>query len=163
MTVGKGKKKKTEQQIRGCCSNASPGKTVFSSHVSYLLANVPSVISAGCCAASTTVNRDRGTGPPRLLRTASQFCTSLGSAGNHHVLSVGIHPAPAVARKAIQSNGPVLNIGRVAEAAEVDASIICPRGTACPRPQRCAELPAPPRTAEIADIREQIIQDATAG
>ncbi len=113
------------------------------------------------------------------------------SAGNHHVLSVGIDLAPALesqgydaseltasiaescsagggkgkapplARRAISSTGQVLNIGWVAEAAETDASIICPRSTACPRPQRCAELPAVPRTTEIADIREQIIREAS--
>jgi len=130
-------------------------------------------------------------GERSLLYCCHSFRT-LDSAGNHHVLSVGIDlapalesqgynapditesiaakcragggkgPAPAQAKKAIQSTGQVLNIGWVAEAAEAEASIICPRSTACPRPQRCADLPALPRTPEIADIREQIIREATA-
>ena len=128
-------------------------------------------------------------GERSLLYCCHSFRT-LDSAGNHHVLSVGIDlapalesqgynaleitesiaancrtgggkgPAPSTAKKAVQSTGQVLNIGWVAEAAEAEASIICPRSTACPRPQRCADLPALPRTAEIADIREQIMRDA---
>ena len=113
------------------------------------------------------------------------------SAGNHHVLSVGVDlapalesqgydpaeltaaigrrcdagggkgPAPTDAKMAIRSTGEVLNIGWVADAVESDASIICPRSSACPRHQRCADLPSMPRTTEIAEIREQIIRAAT--
>ncbi|NND36172.1 MAG: DUF3612 domain-containing protein [Gammaproteobacteria bacterium] len=112
------------------------------------------------------------------------------SAGNLHVLSAGIDLAPALesqgydpaeltaaigsncdkgggkgtiprlAQNAIRSTGEVLNIGWVAEAVESDASIICPRSSACPRPQRCAELPTMQATTEIADIRDAIIRGA---
>lgn len=128
-------------------------------------------------------------GDRALLYCCHSFRT-LDSAGNHHVLSVGIDLAPALesqgydpaeligsisancsagggkgsappaAKRAIESTGQVLNIGWVAEAVESDASIICPRSSACPRPRRCADLPTVPRTTEIADIREQIIGDA---
>jgi hypothetical protein len=129
-------------------------------------------------------------GDRSLLYCCHSFRTQ-DSAGNHHVLSVGIDLVPAMesqgfdtddlvtaiatsarrsggrgtlparARQAIQSTGRVLNIGWVAEAADSPASIICPRSTACPRPKRCAELPSMPKTAEIAEIRDQIIRDAS--
>lgn len=129
-------------------------------------------------------------GDRSLLYCCHSFRTQ-DSAGNHHVLSVGIDLVPALesqgfdtddivaaiatsarrvggrgtlparAKQAIQSTGRVLNIGWVAEAAESPASIICPRSTACPRPKRCAELPSMPKTAEIAKIRDQIIRDAS--
>jgi len=131
-----------------------------------------------------SVLRDGG----RSLLYCCHSMRTLDSAGNHHVLSVGIDLAPALesqgyepaeltetiaanctagggkgatpaaARKAIRSTGQVLNIGWVSEAADSDASIICPRSTACPRPRRCADLPTMARTTEIADIREQIIR-----
>jgi len=63
------------------------------------------------------------------------------------------------AQQAIRSTGRVLNIDWVAEAVEQPASIICPRSSACPRPKRCADLPAIPRTAEIGVIRDEVIHD----
>ncbi len=113
------------------------------------------------------------------------------SAGNAHVLSVGIDLAPALesqgfdtadlvgsiaerchshggqalpvksAQQAIRSTGRVLNMDWVAEAVEKPASIICPRSTACPRPKRCADLPSMPPAAEIGSIRDEIIGDAS--
>jgi len=111
------------------------------------------------------------------------------SAGNAHVLSVGIDLVPALesqgfdtadlvngiaercrrhggqalpavtAQQAIRSTGRVLNIDWVAEAIDRPASIICPRSAACPRPKRCADLPSIARTAEIGTIRDEIIRD----
>jgi len=111
------------------------------------------------------------------------------SAGNPHVLSVGIDLAPALesqgfdigdlvgdiaercrcnggqalptaaTQQAIRSTGRVLNIDWVTEAVEQPASIICPRSSACPRPRRCADLPSVPPTAEINVIRDEIIRN----
>ncbi len=128
-------------------------------------------------------------GERSLLYCCHSFRTK-DSAGNAHVLSVGIDLGPALesqgfdaadlvlsiaercrqgggkalpsvtAQQAIRSTGRVLNIGWVAEAIDQPASIICPRSAACPRPKRCADLPAVPRTAEIGTIRDEIIRDA---
>jgi len=113
------------------------------------------------------------------------------SAGNPHVLSVGIDLVPAIesqgfdsaglvesiasachkgrgealapraAKQAILSTGRVLNIAWISEAAELPASIICPRSTGCPRPVRCKDLPSLSKTAAISDVRRQIIEETT--
>jgi hypothetical protein len=118
------------------------------------------------------------------LRTAD-------SAGNPHVLSVGVDlspalesqgfytasivqsiaaacqkgggqgPVPKSARQAIRETGRVLSMAWISEAVELPASIICPRSTECPRPVRCEDLPTVPPIAEINDIRQQIIHDDT--
>jgi len=127
-------------------------------------------------------------GERSLLYCCHSFRTK-DSAGNAHVLSVGIDLIPALesqgfdtadivhsiaercqqnggealpsrtAKQAISNTGRVLNIDWVAEAVEQPASIICPRSTACPRPKRCADLPAIPRTAEIGVARYVVICD----
>lgn len=126
-------------------------------------------------------------GDRSLLYCCHSFRTT-DSAGNHHVLSVGIDLVPALeaqgydttdlvqgiardchlgggqatpshlARLAIKSAGRVLNIGWVSDALDSPASIICPRSTSCPRPDRCEDLTDIPRTAEIGSIRQEIIQ-----
>jgi transcriptional regulator with XRE-family HTH domain len=126
-------------------------------------------------------------GDRSLLYCCHSFQTT-DSAGNHHVLSVGIDLVPALesqgyetaelvqgiakecrlsggqsrpshaAQRAIKSAGRVLNIGWVSDAADTPASIICPRSTACPRPERCEDLTDMPRAAEIGSIRQEIIQ-----
>lgn len=123
-----------------------------------------------------------------LLYCCHSFRTR-DSAGNAHVLSVGIDLLPALesqgfdaaeivrdiatrcrqgggqarpaitAQQAIRRTGRVLNIDWVAEAVDQPASIICPRSAACPRKKRCADLPAIPRVAEIGTIRDEIIRD----
>jgi transcriptional regulator with XRE-family HTH domain len=128
-------------------------------------------------------------GDRSLLYCCHSFRTH-DSAGNHHVLSVGIDLIPALesqgyeaaelvqgiardchlgrgqaapshsAKMAIKSTGRVLNIGWIAEAVDSPASIICPRSTACPRPDRCEDLADMPSTAEIGSIRQEIIQAA---
>ena len=123
-----------------------------------------------------------------LLYCCHSFRTR-DSAGNPHVLSVGVDLAPALdsqgfdtenlvqsvaaachkgggeglasksVRDAIRNTGRVLNIGWVSEAVDSPASIICPRSTTCPRPVRCEDLPAKSRTTEISDVRRQIIEE----
>ncbi len=109
-------------------------------------------------------------------------------AGNPHVLSVGIDlapalasqgldaaqlvdavatacrrkggqaPAPAAVSKALRAVGKVLNIAWIADALELPASIICPRSTACPRTPGCEPTKAPARTANLSDVRQEILQ-----
>ena len=126
-------------------------------------------------------------GDRSLLYCCHSFRTQ-DSAGNHHVLSVGIDLSPALesqgydtaelvqsialecrrgggkgmparsAQRAIKSAGRVLNIGWVSAAVDSPASIICPRSTTCPRPDRCEDLTSQPGTAEIGVIRREIIE-----
>ncbi|HJP37819.1 MAG: DUF3612 domain-containing protein [Gammaproteobacteria bacterium] len=128
-------------------------------------------------------NEDRS-----LLYCCHSFRTK-DSAGNTHVLSVGIDLAPALesqgfdtidligdiaercrqsggqalptvaTKRAIRSTGRVLNIDWVTDAIEKPASIICPRSAACPRPKQCADLPSATRATEIGLIRDKIIND----
>ncbi len=127
-------------------------------------------------------------------RSLLYCCHSLrtkDSAGNAHVLSVGVDLSPALesqgfdtvslvrkitdacqkgggqglppksAWQAIRETGRVLNIAWISEAVDKPASIICPRSTSCPRPVRCEDLPAVSPIAEINDVRQQIIHDET--
>lgn len=127
-------------------------------------------------------------GDRSLLYCCHSFRTR-DSAGNAHVLSVGIDLVPALesqgfdtddlvggiaerckknggqalpamsTQQAIQSTGRVLNIDWVVDAVDKPASIICPRSAACPRPKRCADLPSIPSEAEIGSIRDEITRD----
>lgn len=113
-------------------------------------------------------------------------------AGNPHVLSVGVDlvPAleshgfdagdlvagigracarhggqamvPAAAADAIRAVGQVLSIAWIGTALETPASIICPRSNDCPRTPRCRSGRGVSRTAEIDDVRRQIL-DQMAG
>ena len=130
-------------------------------------------------------------GKRSLLYCCHSFRTR-DSAGNPHVLSVGVDLVPALdsqgfdtedlvpriaaaclkgggqglppqtARQAIRSAGRVLNIAWIAEAAESPASIICPRSAACPRPVRCEDLPSISPAPKINEVRRQIIQEQPA-
>jgi len=130
-------------------------------------------------------------GDRSLLYCCHSFRTK-DSAGNPHVLSVGIDLAPALesqgfdttdiiqsiaercrknngqalpplaAQQAIRNTGRVLNIDWVGQAVEKPDSMICPRSTECPRPKRCAELPSLSQPVEIGKIRDEIIHDCNA-
>ena len=130
-------------------------------------------------------------GKQSLLYCCHSFRTK-DSAGNPHVLSVGVDLVPVLdsqgfdtgslvnrisaaclkrggegvlpqnAKQAIRSVGRVLNIAWISEATESPASIICPRSNACPRPERCEDLPSVSPVPEINDVRRQIIQHQSA-
>ena len=114
-------------------------------------------------------------------------------AGNPHVLSVGVDlvpalesqgmdaesvvqsvaevcrrksgqaPVPAAAARALRAVGKVLNIAWIADALASPASVICPRSTACPRTPSCEAAKAPPRTAEISEVRQEILDRESRG
>jgi transcriptional regulator with XRE-family HTH domain len=69
----------------------------------------------------------------------------------------GYGPIPAEARRQLQSVGRILNIGWIADGAEREATIICPRSSACPRDKHC--LGKRPRAArpQIDEIRESVL------
>lgn len=124
---------------------------------------------------------------PRSLLYCCHSVRTKDMAGNPHVLSVGIDLVPALesqgsdaegivasiahacgrhagqavvpakAADAIRAVGRVLNIAWIGSALDMPASIICPRSNDCPRTPRCHSAKAGSRTAEIDDVRQQIL------
>jgi len=116
-----------------------------------------------------------------------QSIRSKDAAGNPHVLCVGVDLAPALAAQNIdametidtveascnknggsgpipaqataqlESIGKILNIGWIAEGAEKDATIICPRSSGCPRDKHCLGKPTPKLKSQIDDIRDSVL------
>jgi len=112
---------------------------------------------------------------------------SKDAAGNPHVLCAGIDLAPALraqnidpretidsierscnagggsgpisreAQQQLQSIGKILNIGWISQGAEKDATIICPRSSACPREQHCLGSQARRARPQIDEIRESLL------
>ena len=116
-----------------------------------------------------------------------QSIRSKDAAGNPHVLCAGVDLAPALrakdidpretidaiesscnasggsgvipveARKQLESLGKILNIGWVAEGAQKDATIICPRSSSCPRDKHCLGKSVPKLKPQIDAIRESLL------
>jgi transcriptional regulator with XRE-family HTH domain len=114
-------------------------------------------------------------------------------AGNPHVLSVGVDllpalesqgldaegvvaqvadacrrrhghaPVPAAAGRALRAVGKVLNIAWIADALEPEASVICPRSTACPRTPTCEVIKPTSRAAGISEVRQEILETESKG
>ena len=120
-----------------------------------------------------------------------QSIRSRDAAGNAHVMCAGIDLAPALtaqgfnaaetidmieascnrgngiagipteARKQLESIGKILNIGWIEDGAAKEASIICPRSSACPRDKHCLGKAAKQRLRpQIDRIRESVIASA---
>ena len=115
-----------------------------------------------------------------------QSIRSKDAAGNPHVLCVGVDLAPALraqnidpsetideiesscnanggtgaipktAQQQLDSVSKILNIGWIAEGAEKDATIICPRSSTCPREKHCIGKQPPKLTPQIDKIRESL-------
>jgi len=111
------------------------------------------------------------------------------AAGNPHVLCAGIDLAPALTAQGIdasdmisqiatacEKNGgagqiptevqqqllsisKILNIGWIETGAKNDATIICPRSSACPREKHCLGEAMQKRTPQIEQIRNSIIDN----
>jgi len=120
-----------------------------------------------------------------------QSIRSKDAAGNPHVLCAGVDLAPALraqniepldtieviekscndnggsgpipddARRQLESIGKILNIGWIADGAEKEATIICPRSSSCPRDKHCLGKSTPKLKPQIDQIRESLLtQDA---
>lgn len=116
---------------------------------------------------------------------------STDAAGNPHVLCAGVDLAPALAaqnvdpaetidaierscntqggsaeipkeaRRQLESIGKILNIGWIAEGAQKDATIICPRSSSCPRDHHCLGRAAPGRKRQVDEIVASVLAQAT--
>ena len=69
----------------------------------------------------------------------------------------GLAPIPAEARRKLESVSKILNIGWIATGAAREASIICPRSSACPRDKPCLGRRASRLKPQIDEIREQLM------
>jgi len=116
-----------------------------------------------------------------------QSIRSEDAAGNPHVLCAGVDLAPALKQQNIDAaktidaieascnknggSGPIpaevtrqlasiakiLNIGWIAAGARKDATIICPRSSACPRDKHCLGEAPPKLKSQIDDIRDSLL------
>ncbi len=116
-----------------------------------------------------------------------QSIRSKDAAGNPHVLCAGVDLSPALraqnidpletideiesscnanggtgaipktAQQQLDSVSKILNIGWIAEGAEKDATIICPRSSTCPREKHCIGKQPPKLTPQIDKIRESLL------
>jgi hypothetical protein len=116
-----------------------------------------------------------------------QSIRSKDAAGNPHVLCAGVDLAPALraqnidpletideiesscnanggtgaipktAQQQLDSVSKILNIGWIAEGAQKDATIICPRSSTCPREKHCIGKQPPKLRPQIDEIRESLL------
>ena len=69
----------------------------------------------------------------------------------------GAGPIPAEARRQLDSIGRILNIGWITHGAQKDATIICPRSSACPRDKHCLGRKPRATKPQIDEIRESVL------
>ena len=69
----------------------------------------------------------------------------------------GAGPIPAEARRQLDSIGRILNIGWIADGAQREATIICPRSSACPRDKHCLGRMPEKAKPQIEEIRESVL------
>jgi len=105
----------------------------------------PHVLCAGIdlAPALTAQNID----PMETIEAIEKSCNDNGGSG----------PIPETARGQLESIGKILNIGWVAQGAEKDATIICPRNSGCPRDKHCLGKPNPKLKPQIDQIRESVL------
>lgn len=98
-----------------------------------------------CC---QSVRSKDAAGNPHVLCAGIDLTPALQSQGSDALHTIeqiedscnqqgGSAPIPAEARRQLESVSKILNIGWVREGAAKDATIICPRSSACPRENHC--------------------------
>ncbi len=75
----------------------------------------------------------------------------------------GTAAIPAEARQKLLSISKILNIGWVGDGAAKDASIICPRSSACPRDRHCLGRSASRQRPMVEQMRERLVEESVAG
>ena len=105
----------------------------------------PHVLCAGVDLAPAL--RAQDVDPLETIDAIERSCNQSGGSGS----------IPAEAKRQLQSISKILNIGWIADGAEKDATIICPRSSSCPRDKHCLGKAAPKLKPPIEDLREMLI------
>lgn len=108
----------------------------------------PHVLCAGVDLAPAL--RARGDDPAQTIELIEASCNANGGSG----------PIPPEARRQLEGIARILNIGWIADGAEHDATIICPRSSGCPRDRHCTGAPILPQRSRIDEIRQRMPRDA---
>lgn len=74
--------------------------------------------------------------------------------------SGGVGVIPMEARRSLETVAKILNIGWIADGAQKEASIICPRSSNCPRDKHCLGKVRPKSAPELETIRQEILTAA---
>jgi hypothetical protein len=106
----------------------------------------PHVLCAGVDLAPALTAQDID--PIDTIEAIEKSCNRNGGAGE----------IPAQARKQLESIGKILNIGWIADGAQKDATIICPRSSSCPRDKHCLGRAAPRPKPQVEKILESIME-----
>ncbi|MDJ0940545.1 MAG: DUF3612 domain-containing protein [Woeseiaceae bacterium] len=108
-------------------------------------ANNPHVLCVGVDLAPAL--RAQNIEPADTIDAIEASCNANGGSG----------PIPTEAGKQLASMAKILNIGWIAEGADKDATIICPRSSSCPRDKHCLGSAEPKLRSQIDEIRESVV------
>ena len=111
----------------------------------------PHVLCAGVDLAPAL--RAQDIDPAETIDAIEKSCNANGGSG----------PIPREAQRQLQSIGKILNIGWIADGAEKDATIICPRSSSCPRDKHCLGKTRSKPKPQIEEIREAVIAKFATG
>ena len=104
----------------------------------------PHVLCAGVDLAPALTAQ--GIDPAKTIDAIETSCNRSGGAGD----------IPTESRKQLESIGKILNIGWIADGAQKEATIICPRSSSCPRDKHCLGRSAPRPKPQVEQILETI-------
>ncbi len=118
-----------------------------------------------CC---ESIRSKDAAGNPHVLCAGVDLAPALGAQGIDPRATIdmiesscnrngGSGPIPADARRQLESIGKILNIGWIAAGVDKDATIICPRSSACPRDKHCLGRRTPKLRSRIDDIRDTVL------
>lgn len=94
----------------------------------------------------------QGIEPQETIDMIESSCNRNGGSG----------PIPDRATRQLESIGKILNIGWIASGASKDATIICPRSSACPREKHCLGRRTQKLKSRIDEIRESVVRGGPA-
>jgi len=93
----------------------------------------------------------QGVDPGETIGLIEDSCNRHGGSG----------PIPAPALRQLEGVSKILNIGWIGTGAHGEATIICPRSSACPRDQHCLGAAACRTASPLDDLRSTLIANAT--
>ena len=109
----------------------------------------PHVLCAGVDLAPALAAQ--GVDPEETIGLIEDSCNGHGGSG----------PIPAPALRQLEGVSKILNIGWIGAGARGEATIICPRSSACPRDQHCLGAAAGRTASPLDDLRSTLIASAT--